>query len=837
MKDLLSEIESYWTTRAEGYSEVNHKELNGMQKGAWLEVLKGQFPEKAKDEIKILDIGTGPGFFPVILAEAGYKVTAVDYTQEMLDTAKRNAGNLCERISFYKMDAQNLEFEDDVFDVVISRNLTWNLKDPKRAYEEWCRVLKPGGKLLNFDANWYGYLYDEEKRLSYEEDRKSVESEHLDDHYLCTDIDRMEKIALQMPLSSINRPSWDRKFLKENGFESVAVDTGIWQRVWSQEEKLNYHSTPMFMISAVKKEKDIWSENDGTDDSDSRYDRERDLEDAALCTAPGMKKSGFLRLGGGEFSLPYTVICGSHPGKTVLITAAVHGGEYVGIQAAVELADKLKPEKIHGRVILVKTVCRKEFEERSGSVCPEDDKNLNRVFPGNPQGTRMDRLAYEVVQKLHSAADYYIDLHSGDDYEQLTPYIYYAGCADEDVVQMSRKMAEQADVPYMVKSNVASGGSYNYAATCGIPSVLIERGQMGGWSPEEVHSTRKDVRNILCALGVYDGMRSYSNYYPMEIEDVRYQSASVSGLWYPAKKPGDIIKVGEYLGCVKDYEGNILETSLSDLNGVVLYQAGSLQVIKDGPMIAYGSFSRRKDERKEKITNYWAKRSDSFMEQRRAELHSDMADKWLKEIGTFLPDGKLRILDVGCGAGFFSILLAKLGHEVTGIDLTPDMIIHSRELAKEENASCTFEVMDAENPDFPDGTFDVIVSRNLTWTLPDAARAYKEWIRVLKTGGILINADANYGADDFSDTADLPANHAHFTVGDAMMQECEEIKRQLPISSYVRPAWDLETLGKLGINRFSIDLGISSRIYTKKDEFYNPTPMFLICGEKNKCNN
>ena len=51
-------------------------------------------------------------------------------------------------------------------------------------------------------------------------------------------------------------------------------------------------------------------------------------------------------------------------------------------------------------MILVRTVCRKEFEERSGSVCPEDEKNLNRVFPGNRQGTRMDRLAYEVVQKL-----------------------------------------------------------------------------------------------------------------------------------------------------------------------------------------------------------------------------------------------------------------------------------------------------------------------------------------------------------------------------------------------------------------------------------------------------
>ena len=400
--------------------------------------------------------------------------------------------------------------------------------------------------------------------------------------------------------------------------------------------------------------------------------------------------------------------------------------------------------------------------------------------------------------------------------------------------EQAKKMAEQADVPYMVKSDVASGGSYNYAALCGIPSVLIERGQMGGWSPEEVHSMRKDVRNILCVLGVYDGLRSYSNYYPMEIGQVRYQFANVSGLWYPAKKPGDIVKAGEFLGCTKDFEGNVLESSYSDLNGVILYQVASLQVIKDGPMVTYGSFSQRRDERKEKITSYWTKRSDSFLEQRRSELHSEMAEKWLSELQALLPeqDGRLKILDVGCGAGFFSILLAQQGHEVTGIDLTPDMIVHSRELAQEEGVSCRFEVMDAENPDFADETFDVIVSRNLTWTLPNAAGAYKEWSRVLKKGGRIINVDANYGADDFADTTGLPTNHAHFKVGDEMMRECEEIKRQLPISSYVRPAWDLETLGKLGFGKFSIDLGVSGRIYTKKDEFYNPTPLFIVCAEK-----
>jgi len=72
VEKLLDEIESYWSTRTEGYSEVNHKELAGTQKNAWLKVLTSQFPDKPKEEIRILDIGTGPGFFPVILAEAGY---------------------------------------------------------------------------------------------------------------------------------------------------------------------------------------------------------------------------------------------------------------------------------------------------------------------------------------------------------------------------------------------------------------------------------------------------------------------------------------------------------------------------------------------------------------------------------------------------------------------------------------------------------------------------------------------------------------------------------------------------------------------------------------------
>ena len=252
--ELLQEIESYWTTRTEGYSEVNQKELAGMQKQAWLDVLTDHFPKKEKKNLRILDIGTGPGFFPTILSEAGYEIDAADYTPGMLEKARENVGKYADKVRFWREDAQNLDFENETFDVIISRNLTWNLEEPARAYAEWMRVLKPGGKLLNFDANWYGYLYDDSKREAYEEDRKNVESAALDDHYTCTDIDRMEQIALQMPLSAIHRPVWDAKVLRSIGFTEIAIDQEIWKTVWSEEEKLNYASTPMFMIEAVKPE-------------------------------------------------------------------------------------------------------------------------------------------------------------------------------------------------------------------------------------------------------------------------------------------------------------------------------------------------------------------------------------------------------------------------------------------------------------------------------------------------------------------------------------------------------------------------------------------------------
>ena len=256
IENLRDQNAEYWDGRASSYSDVNKWELSGESRGLWksviAECINAHFAGRDPAEISILDVGCGPGFLAVIMTELGYKVTAVDMSEEMLAEAGRNAEDLAESIRFIRMDAESLDIADGSFDVVISRNLTWNLMHPDTAYAEWCRVIRPGGLLINFDSNWYHYLYDEEKRAGYEEDRARSKELQLDDQNVGESFDVMEDIAREMPLSRIDRPSWDLTVLSGMGMKAEA-DTSVWQKVWTGQEKVNFASTPMFMITAVRK--------------------------------------------------------------------------------------------------------------------------------------------------------------------------------------------------------------------------------------------------------------------------------------------------------------------------------------------------------------------------------------------------------------------------------------------------------------------------------------------------------------------------------------------------------------------------------------------------------
>lgn len=247
---VLHSVTNYWNDRAPSYSEANQEELASIKRTVWQKLLLSHAP--ANTPLRVLDIGTGPGFFAIIMAQAGHNVTAVDATQGMLEQAKSNAQEYHVDIDFIESDVHDLPFDDRAFDLIITRNVTWNLKKPDEAYREWYRVLKKGGRLLNFDANWYLHLFDDVYKAGFERDRQNTCQMGIPDHYINTDTVAMTRIAELLPLSRTLRPQWDAITLLDIGFKQCLFDTTIGEKVWDQEEKINYGSTPMFMIVAEK---------------------------------------------------------------------------------------------------------------------------------------------------------------------------------------------------------------------------------------------------------------------------------------------------------------------------------------------------------------------------------------------------------------------------------------------------------------------------------------------------------------------------------------------------------------------------------------------------------
>ena len=251
VKDFKKEMIDYWADRSITYAEQHRDELLGEQKKLWQDYIHQELLTSDIKVKKVLDIGTGPGFLSIILADLGYEVTSIDMTEEMLTKAKCNAGDLSSSIDWQLMDAQELLFDENEFDAIVTRNVTWNLENPEKAYQEWLRVLKPGGILLNFDSNWYHYLYDEKIRQEYNEARRLVKNYDVKDLYEMTDIQRMEELARRMPMSKIDRPQWDIDILETLNISDISIRHNLNHYLLSKEQQVNCIFSPIFLVKVT----------------------------------------------------------------------------------------------------------------------------------------------------------------------------------------------------------------------------------------------------------------------------------------------------------------------------------------------------------------------------------------------------------------------------------------------------------------------------------------------------------------------------------------------------------------------------------------------------------
>lgn len=237
---------------------------------------------------------------------------------------------------------------------------------------------------------------------------------------------------------------------------------------------------------------------------------------------------------------------------------------------------------------------------------------------------------------------------------------------------------------------------------------------------------------------------------------------------------------------------------------------------------------------KEMIRQRWNRRADTFDRSPGHGIHTAREkDAWIGLLKGVLGDKRLEILDVGTGTGVVALLLAELGHRVTGVDIAEQMVQKAREKAKKLNLAVEFRVGDAEVLPFKNNSFDAVINRHVVWSLPDPEKAMAEWKRVLRPGGKLIIIDSNWGKTMplykkvwrfFAQLLILLTERRNPWAGRGHRQ----MEKYLPMRQKKRPEADTEILRGLGfrvevtkvdIPRWDTFLGYLKYGYSRGEEF------------------
>jgi len=241
---------------------------------------------------------------------------------------------------------------------------------------------------------------------------------------------------------------------------------------------------------------------------------------------------------------PVLVANGTRPGPTLCLTAAVHGDELNGIEMVRRLLYGLKPDKLSGTVVGVPIVNLLGFRRNSRYL--PDRRDLNRYFPGDPEGSTASRIAYSFFENVVRHCDVLVDLHTGS-FHRTNLVQLRADLKNPEVLELTQGFGATA-----VLQNDGTEGTLRRAATdIGIPAVTVEAGEPKRFQPDEVAHGVKGIRTLLNELGMVKHISLWGEPQPVYYE-ARWLRAETGGILFSRVAVGDKVNKGDVLGTVTD---------------------------------------------------------------------------------------------------------------------------------------------------------------------------------------------------------------------------------------------------------------------------------------------
>jgi len=306
------------------------------------------------------------------------------------------------------------------------------------------------------------------------------------------------------------------------------------------------------------------------------------IEIAGVSVKPGSRQSIDIPLPSfythSSVNMPVHVVHGRKPGPVLLVSAAIHGDEIIGVEIIRRLLMYKFINRIRGTLIAIPVVNVYGFVSKSRYL--PDRRDLNRSFPGSESGSMASRLAYVVMSQIVSHCTHIVDLHSGAVDRQNLPQIRAKLSGEPEIEALARAFG----VPVILDSNLVAGSFRSTAYDIGIPILVYEAGEALRFDEVSIRAGVRGVLNVMAALDMRLKKKKRRLPPTMIANTSRWVRASQSGILRALVAVGARVEVGDTLAFINDPLGENNSEVSSTVNGIVIGKT-NLPLVFEGEAI------------------------------------------------------------------------------------------------------------------------------------------------------------------------------------------------------------------------------------------------------------